>query len=236
MACALGVSAPPALAQSLSPSTIEIPTRRALVSAGVDVMATSAYVWRGFVPTDAPSVQPAPWIKIGAVTITSWANVASHGSIGTPITEHDATIDYTRQTGAFALSAGYTNYFFPHASSDRISHEFYAGVAHDSYFSPSLRIYRDVAAGHGTYANASVAHTYALASRRITLTPNAAIGFNHHQWTNRSTWSDLSLGVRSTLPPVSSRLSLSPFITYSRSLAADMLPSRLYGGLVISAK
>ena len=205
------------------------------MSAGVDLIATSAYVWRGFVPTADPSLQPAPWITIGPVTVTSWANFA-RGSQGTPITEHDATIDYTGHRGAFALSLGYTNYFFPDASSDRVSHELYAGIAHDSFFSPSIRVYRDVSAGHGTYANVSMAHRFDVANGHIALTPSAALGYNHHQWTERSTWSDLAIGLKATLPPVSARVSISPFLTYSRSLASDLLPSRLFGGVIINAK
>lgn len=228
-----GVS--PVLAQSSSAS-LEIPAPNSVVTAGVDLMATSAYVWRGFVPTSEPSLQPAPWVKIGPVTITSWANFASRGSLGTPVTEHDATIDYTGHRGAFALSVGYTNYFFPDASTDRVSHEFYAGVAHDSYFTPSVRVFHDVSAGGGTYANASIAHTYDVANGRVTLTPSVAIGYNHHQWTTQSTWSDLAIGVKASLPPVSARVAISPFLTYSRSLAADLLPSRLYGGVIVSVK
>ena len=229
-----GVS--PVFGQTAGTAALELPNQTKLVSAGVDVMATSAYVWRGFVPTAEPSLQPAPWLKIGPVTITSWANFASRGSLGTPITEHDATIDYTGHRGALALSVGYTNYFFPDASSDRVSHELYVGVAHDSYFSPSLRVFRDVSAGRGTYANASIAHGYTMANDQITLTPSVALGYNQHQWTDRSTWSDLALGLKATLPPVSARVSVSPFITYSRSLAPDLLPSRLFGGVIINAK
>lgn len=227
-----GVS--PVLAQS-STATLELPSPNTTVTAGVDLMATSAYVWRGFIPTREPSLQPAPWVKVGSVTFTSWSNFASRGSAGRPVTEHDATIDYTGHSGTFAVSVGYTNYFFPDASSD-LSHELYAGVAHDSYFSPSLRVYRDVSAGKGTYANFSIAHSYEISNGRLTLTPNAAIGYNHHQWMDRSTWSDLAIGVKASLPPVSARVSISPFIMYSRSLAADLLPSRLYGGVIVSVK
>ncbi len=226
----------PAAAQVTTAAPSELAPRARAVSAGIDVMATSAYVWRGFVPTAEPSVQPAPWIKIGPVTITSWANLASRGSLGTPVTEHDATIDYTGHRGAFALSAGYTNYVFPDASTDRVSHEFYAGVAHDSYFSPSVRVYRDVSAGHGSYVNASIAHSYAVPIQRITVTPSAAIGYNRHQWTERSTWSDLAIGVKATVPTPSGQLTLSPFITYSHSLARDLCPNRLYGGVIVSVK
>lgn len=229
-----GVS--PVFAQAPGSAGVEVPKQTRFVTTGVDVMTTSAYVWRGFVPSDTPSVQPAPWIKLGPVTITSWANLASRGSVGTPVTEHDATIDYTEHRGAFALSVGYTNYYFPDATSDRVSHEFYAGVAHDSYFSPSVRVYRDVSVGRGTYASVSIAHSYEISHNRWTLTPNVTVGYNHHQWTDQSTWSDLAIGLKATLPTASSRVTLSPFVTYSHSLARDLFPSRLYGGILVSAK
>ncbi|MBP6715648.1 MAG: hypothetical protein KAY59_07525 [Acidobacteria bacterium] len=233
VALVLLASVSPVLAQSTG---VEIPTAPKPVTAGVDIMATSAYVWRGFVPTPEASLQPAPWVKLGPVTVTSWSNLASRGSIGAPISEHDATVDYTTRRGHFAVSAGYTHYFFSDATSDRMSHEVYAGVAHDSYFSPSLRVFHDVSVGAGTYANLAISHAYRVPSTSFTLTPSVAIGYNHHQWTSRSTWSDAAFGAKLTLPAVSTRVSLSPFVTYSHSFAGDLFPSRLYAGLIISAK
>ena len=92
-----------AAAQSAS-STASAPTADVTptvsVTAGTEWIASSAYIWRGFVPNDEFVVQPNTWVRVGRVTVASWMNV-----LGTAddrhLTEHDLTVDYSQQAGAF---------------------------------------------------------------------------------------------------------------------------------------
>jgi len=202
--------------------------RRLDVSAGTDIVATSAYIWRGFVPTDAFSIQPNTWVRIGHLTVSSWSNVARR-RVGGPLTEHDFTVDYSRPVGRFVVTAGWINYVFPPAETGRHSNEIYGGVSHTSYLNPTVRVYRDVHEGSGTYVNVGLAHEYAPGDG-VTVTPNVAVGYNDNLWVDASTFSDAAFGVKVKVPTPFEHLAVAPFITFSRSLARDRFPSRVYGG------
>jgi hypothetical protein len=220
---------PPAAAAS-SPA----PAPKWHVTAGSEWMATNAYIWRGFVPNDSFSVQPNNWIKFGDVTVTSWMNIARRHVEGRPITEHDLTVDYSKARGAFTWSAGWINYTFPELEEGRYSNEVYVGLAHASYLNPSVRVYQDVHEGTGTYLNVAISHAYPLMRQDVSLTPSVALGYNHHQWIDVSTFSDLNIGLRLTLPTPVRRLSVAPFVNHSRSLDSSVIDSRTYGGLVLA--
>lgn len=222
----------PAPAQA--PAAAPAPAPKWHVTAGSEWMATNAYIWRGFVPNDSFSVQPNNWIKFGDITVTSWMNIARRHVEGRPITEHDLTVDYSKTRGAFTWSGGWINYTFPELETGRYSNEFYVGVAHASYFNPSVRVYQDVHEGTGTYVNVAVSHAYPLMHPGVSLTPSVAVGYNHHQWIDVSTFSDLNVGLRLTLPTPLPRLSVAPFINHSRSLDSSVIDSRTYGGLVLA--
>lgn len=204
------------------------------VTAGIDLLATSAYVWRGFELTPDLNVQPNAWLKLGNLTLSSWINVASTRPNGDHLTEHDFTADYSVTRGRTTLSAGYINYLFPDLDTNRISHEVYAGLSHASYFAPSLRAYHDIHVGSGTYVSLGASHTYTLPGQQVALTPSLALGYNHRQWIDASTFSDLGLGLRATLPTPLPRVSIAPFVAYSRSLARAYFPSRFFYGLGVS--
>lgn len=206
------------------------------VASGLDMVVVSAYVWRGFVLVDDAALQPNAWLKVGNLTLTSWMNVASTCPNGDHLTEHDFTADYTIARGKTSFSAGYVNYLFPDLDTDRVSHEIYAGVAHASYFAPALRVYHDVHVGSGTYVSLAASHTYALPWRDAALTPSLALGYNHRQWIDDSTFSDLALGLKARVPTPLPRVALTPFVTWSRSLATAHFPSRFVYGVGMSVQ
>ena len=142
-------------------------------AAGVSVV--SAWVWRGFVLSDAPAVQPTAWVKAGPLTVTSWMNVGESVNGGHAFTEHDLTVDYSVPVGQATLSLGWTNYMFADLTEGRHSNEFYAGVAGGGFFSPALQVYHDVQEGHGTYAVVTVSHAFAIEPWKVSLsTPELA--------------------------------------------------------------
>jgi hypothetical protein len=201
------------------------------VSAGTSLMFTSAYVWRGFQPTEGPAIQPSLWVTCGDMTVTSWMNVIASGGPGA-LNEHDLTIDYTRATGLWKFSVGYTNYFFPTASEGRFSDEFYGAATWSGPLHPVVRVSTDVGEGSGTYVSVGVSHTVTLG--RLAATPSATLGYNHGQWVDGSGLSDLLLGVQVALPPIARRLSIAPFVSYSKSLRDEWFPSRAFAGATIT--
>ena len=196
------------------------------------VAQASAYVWRGFVIEDRPCIQPTASVQVGHLTVTSWFNLIADA--GAKIwSEHDLTVDYSRSFGDWKLSAGYTNYFFPSADSERVSHEFYAGAAWSGPLNPSVRVYQDVTHGNGTYVSLGVSQTIELGSSKISATPAVALSYNNHQWVAESGWSDLNLGVTIAYP-LSERVDLSGAFNYSKSLRTAWFPSRAYATLTVS--
>jgi hypothetical protein len=223
---------PPPVAAPAPPA----PARRFNVTAGTEFLASSSYVWRGFQPNGSFSVQPNTWVKIDNLTISSWMNIARRHVEHRPITEHDLTVDYSATRGSFTWSAGWINYVFPEVETGRYSNELYAGFSHSSYLNPSFRVYQDVHTGSGTYVNAGVSHTYPLIGSNVTLAPSVALGYNHKQWIEASTFSDLNMGLRLTMPGPVKHLWLAPFINYSRSLDRAVLQSKTYGGLSVAVR
>ncbi|MBI2220306.1 MAG: hypothetical protein HYU53_03765 [Acidobacteria bacterium] len=203
-------------------------------AAGTDIAATSAYVWRGFVPSGF-SVQPSLWIGAGPVTVSSWMNLAEVDGLD-PMTEHDLTVDYSARAAGGTISMGYINYVFPGVQAGGHSQEVYAGYAHASRFSPAVRVFHDFAEGSGTYVSAGAALPHAFGGGRWVVTGRASIGYNHRQWIDLSTWNDLNVGVTLALPVIAKRLAIAPFVARSQSLNAAAVPSRWYGGVGIGIK
>ena len=229
-----GAETQPAAAPADEASTPAAPAPEPgpLFGAGSDILATSAYVWRGFVPGGF-SVQPALWISVGRLKVSSWMNFANFDG---PMTEHDLTIDYTTPAPGGDLSIGYVNYVFPGAAEGAHSQEVYVGYTHRSPFSPGVRVFHDVDAGSGTYISGSLSYTYAMTPAGVEFTPSAALGYNHRQWIDVSTWSDLNVGITVSLPAIVARLSVAPFLFRSQSLNRAAFPSRWYGGVGVSMK
>jgi len=218
-------SAPPAASGRSSPIQ---------VTAGADLVVTSAYVWRGFVPTDRASVQPMLWVKLGDLTVSSWFNVAGEQPNGA-LTEHDFTVDWSKARGAWTFSGGWIHYVFPGVSTGGVSSEFYGGVAYAGLLNPTVRVFQDVQEGRGTYVNVGIGHTLAL-PRGVALTPTVTLGYNHQQWTSESGWSDANVTLRLLVPMPQPHVFLAPFVAYSKSLETGLFPRKLYGGVSLTVK
>lgn len=202
-------------------------------SFGGSLTIASAFVWRGFVLGADPALQPSVWAEIGPFTVTSWSNtyVPSPGHVR--YSEHDLTVDYAREVHGTTVSFGWTNYAYPHETTGRYSNEFYAALAGGGYLTPKLQVYHDVNEGDGTYVMLAVSHEYAVRSN-ITLTPLVSLGYNHHQWTDRVGFSDVTAVVTGSFPTPVPHLALQPFFGYSCGLEVTIFPRRFYGGVTLA--
>lgn len=146
-------------------------------------------------------------------TVNSWANFSQRVEGGGHWTEHDLTLDYSREAGRYTLSAGYTNFYVAGTPSEDGSstNEFYVGIARSGPIEPSFRYYRDVDQGRGDYFFASIGRTVKL-PRGLALNLSLGAGLNHHLYIPQTTISDVDPGAALDIP-VGSRLTVSPFVT-----------------------
>lgn len=207
------------------------------VSVGADLLASSAFVWRGFVDIDSLVVQPDVWVKWRGLTVSSWINVARHNDPeDKPLSEHDLTVDYSVSRGKYTMSAGWINYAFLDIESGseteggRWSNEVYVGVSREGPLTPSVRVFQDFQQGSGTYVSLGVQHAFAV-GRGLALAPAATLGYNHHLYTEYSAFSDAVVSVKGTVPTPVKHLALQPFVAYSLSLDHRIARDRFYWGL-----
>jgi hypothetical protein len=204
------------------------------LAAGTELVIASAYVWRGFVPTDVVSYQPTSWARYRNVTVSSWFNVAGGQSVG-PLTEHDFTVDWSLTRREWTVSAGWINYVFPGAAADQVSNEVYGGVGYAGPLNPSVKVFQDVHAGSGTYVNLGVSQTFEL-PHGSSLTPAFNVGYNHEQWVDDSTWSDATWSAKLTVPTPVPRLWLSGTLAFTKGLNEAIFQDTFWGGVSIAVK
>ena len=204
------------------------------VTGGVDVTVNSAFVWRGFVVCDSTVVQPAAWVAIGPVTVTSWSNIARSAPSGRRWTEHDLTVDYSWTRGDYTVSAGWINYFFIDQPSERFTNELYVGVSHQGLVEPGVWVFQDVQAGSGTYILASLGLTHEFQRSGIVLTSTLGLGYNHRLWMDASGFSDTSLTVEAGIPTPVRGLVVRPIVGYSHAFRLPGLASRFTWGISAS--
>lgn len=188
----------------------------------------------GFQLCDSMVVQPAVWVAIGPVTVTSWSNVARSAPNGRRWTEHDLTVDYSLTRGDYTVSAGWINYFFIDQPSERFSNELYVGVSRQGRVEPSVWVFQDVHAGSGTYALASVSLSQEFQTSGILLAATLSLGYNHRLWIDASGFSDASLTVEAGIPTPVRGLVVRPMVGYSRAFRLPGLESRLTWGISAS--
>lgn len=168
-----------------------------------ETAAVSSYLWRGMVLNDSLSLQPGLVIGWRGLSISSWQNFSRRVPKGQMWTGSDMNFEYARPVGKFTVSAGYWRYHYPDMTraEGETSHEFYSGIAHESWLKPSLKFSTDVALGGGHYWFGSVQHGFEL-SPRLTLNALLGVGLNQHYYQPQTTISDVdgtvSLDIRLT--------------------------------------
>jgi hypothetical protein len=201
------------------------------ISWGLDVTASSAYLWRGLTDIREPSLQPSIWLAIGPVTIDSWFSGPDPDS-GLRLREHDISVEYAHTVGSLELTAGWTHYFMRYAAEERHAHEVSLRLTREGRIAPAIEIAQRLSPGAGTTVIPSVESRFPLA-QGLTAVGFVAAGYNHHQWIDDSLFTHVE-GRASLEWQPSPRLTIRPFVGWSRSLDSSVLPSRGYGGLELS--
>jgi hypothetical protein len=201
------------------------------VSWGVDVAASSAYLWRGLTDIREPSVQPSFWFTFGPVTVDSWFSGPDPDS-GLRLREHDLTIEYEHAVGSVDVTAGWTHYFLRYEAVERHAHEVFLRVSREGRITPALEIARGLNPGSGTTVIPSL-ESYVPLLPGLRGVGLISAGYNHHQWIDESLFTHVE-GRGSLEWQANERLTLRPFLGWSRSMHPSVLPSRRFGGLELS--
>ena len=180
------------------------------VSVSVDVGFASQDLWRGFVLNDTPSMQPGLAVGYKGLTLSTWSNLSHRGPAGQVWTEHDFTLDYSRDFGDWTTSVGYINYAFPDLNEGKYTNELYFGLSRGGLLNPSFTIYRDVDEGDGWYYYASVGHSFSVPGG-MSVNPSVGMGVNQHLFQTQTAVSNLDVGVSVDIPV--SGVVFSPFFT-----------------------
>lgn len=217
-----------------APEPSEPEWRLGAMTFGADTSVTTAYVWRGWILDTGRCLQPDVWVKMGDLTVTSWVNVHMMSGTSLSLTEHDLSVDYSHEAGRVTLSAGWINYAtLGHQAGN--TNEFYGGLRLKTLFNPGVQVYHDVQLGNGTYVSLSANQGFPIV-RRVGGTAQVSVGYNHHQYTEVSGWSDVAVTLKLNVEVPSARVTLQPTIAYSHSLLPDVFPSRVFGGLSVAFK
>ena len=196
------------------------------ICSGADASFFSKYVSRGVDMTDGPVFEPDAWISYRHFTATVWANVdlTDKNHKDGKFTEFDFTLDYSASIGKLGLSAGAIYYDYVSAPNTA---EVYGSVNYDTFLSPKLVVYYDCWQADGFYGVLSMGHTFCLPRPAKWLNPSLSLSgqvgwgssnFNSYSWgANHSTFTDAVF--TAGLPTrISSRLSLTPTVSYSTVL------------------
>lgn len=137
----------------------------------------SKYVWRGYeLSKDSMVIQPSLTLGYRGFEVNFWGNLDTNDkfirSEKTNWNETDLTLSYTYDTGPVKLTGGYIFYALDTAED---SQELFLKIAGNMLLSPTLSIYREVAAYPSWYFNLGVSHSINL-TKEITLDLGASIG------------------------------------------------------------
>jgi hypothetical protein len=193
---------------------------------GGEAAVVSAYVWRGFVESDMPCFQPDAWLALGTVSVDGWMNLEIAPD-GYHVAEYDLSLLYTREWDAVSVTGGLTNYFFSTEDGGRERHsELALSVAGGGWLNPAVEAYYSVSAEQGAHVTTSVSHPFHLASNLV-LTTEAALGYNHRMWIERSGFTDVRGTVKLSLLSSSERVRIDMGIDYTHALMRSLFSNKL---------
>ena len=207
-------------------------------TASADVGVFSKYMWRGWeLSDDSIVIQPSVTVGYRGFSLNLWGNLDTDQDDMDPTipndsnwNETDLTLSYERSFGPVNLGLSYIYYSLDGADD---AEEFALSAGIDVLLSPTLTVYREVAAAQGWYLNFGVSHSFDL-PHDMTLDLAGSIGYYNSvddafveandllvDTTNRyKALHDGSVSVGLTVP-FAKYFSLSPVLAYSFPLSDD---------------
>lgn len=149
-----GAAAPPAALPAA-------PTPASDWSFGIDLTYASKYAWRGINTVNGSVFEPSVTLGYKGFALNVWGNMdlsEVNGHSG-HFTELDYTLSYGWSTDDLTFGVGAIHYVFPHTGAPDTT-ELFGSVGLNNALAPTLTVYRDIDATHGTYATLGVSHTF----------------------------------------------------------------------------
>jgi len=149
--------------------------------ADLTVGAYSQYIWRGFaLSKDSIVIQPSMTVGYKGFSMNLWGNLDSDPFDADPTvdnksnwTETDLTLAYDWEMGPVGLSAGYIYYGLDAANDTQ---EVFLSASYDTFLSPTLSVYKDIANLSGWYVTLGVSHSLPL-TETLALDLGAQVGY-----------------------------------------------------------
>jgi hypothetical protein len=207
------------------------------IAGDVSVDYMGKYIWRGQLLSDDPVLQPGVGFGFdlgpGSLYLNIWGNMGTTEYTGNSgeFNEVDYTIDYSGAiTDTLGYSIGAIRYDFPNTPFDATT-EVYAGLALDTFLSPSVTVYYDIDEVDGVYVSFGVGHSIDL-SETMALDISAALGWGDEDY-NTAYWgvtddaaNDLSVSI--ALPIAMGDWTLTPSVNYVSLMDSDIRASDMF--------
>ncbi|MFC1552167.1 hypothetical protein ACFL6P_06320 [Candidatus Latescibacterota bacterium] len=197
---------------------------------GLDLAYASKYVWRGTVFADKGVFQPSLTGSMEKLSVNLWGNMdlTDENGITRKMNEWDYTVDYSsgiESVEGLGYSVGIIGYTFPNGGDSTT--EFYVGTSYDTFFSPSVTVYKDVEAIDGTYVLLGGGYSVPVADI-TSIDISGSVGFGSENMniglygapTSGAGLSDLLLGVSASFD-IMEVVSLTPSVKFSSILDSD---------------
>ncbi len=154
------------------------------VSGSASLGIYSKYVFRGYeLSKNSIVIQPSTDLSYKGFDVNFWGNIDTDEHATNAFTpdrpgqksfnEVDMTLSYNSKYKNFDYSIGYIYYNTKYAEE---TEEIFASVTYDTFLSPTLSIYRDIASYPGFYINLSVSKSFSIYPK-TSLDLSASVGY-----------------------------------------------------------
>jgi Bacterial protein of unknown function (Gcw_chp) len=145
---------------------------------------SNRYLFRGYeLSAHSAVIQPAVTVSYNGFGISMWGNIDTdeHPTQSfvpdrkgeKSFNEADLTLSYTYNADKLALTGGYVYYGTKYANE---TEEFFISASYDTFFNPTLAVYRDINEYSGTYFNLSASKSFPV-YKEISLDLGASVGY-----------------------------------------------------------
>ncbi len=137
-------------------------------TASASVGVFSQYIWRGFeLSKDSVVIQPSMTMGYKGLSLNLWGNLDTDNDAydGAKYNETDVTLSYSKSVGMTTVTGGYIYYGLDGVTD---SQEVFVSVGLDTFLSPTITVYREIASLPSWYINVGVSHSVNLTGK-ITL-------------------------------------------------------------------
>jgi len=200
---------------------------RNAISAKLDVVYVSKYVWRGIPQTNKGAVQPS--LTLSHPSGLSYNFWASRDVDSGKFTEHDHTLNYSWNTGKVGVNGGLVYYAFPNTPFVNTA-EVYAVACFQGPLSHSVSINYDINEAHGLYVSLTGGYACSLPWRKAApanLNLSARLSFSSANYNrfwfgkDKTALSDLFLSASVPIS-VGNATSLTPSLGYYTVIDSDL--------------